>query len=138
MDVYRVPEEDSFSIKMTPLVDIVLLVLIFFLVTTTYSQIHQQVDVDLPETGVADAAVESQIQLFITRTGRYRLEGEEVSPGEISTALADVARETPREPVLLISADRGVEYETLINLVEEARGAGIANIGFGVSARRGR
>ena len=138
MKVFRLPEEESFFPQITPLVDIVLLVLIFFLVTATYSSVPQQIDVSLPETGITDRQVQTRLRLFITADGNYRLQERRVSAEEITAALEEKMADAPEPAVLLISADRRVEYQVLIDLIEKARHAGIDNFGFEVTLRRGR
>ncbi len=136
MKVFRLPEEESFFPQITPLVDVVLLVLIFFLVTATYTSVPQQIDVSLPETGITDRQVQTRLRLFITADGDYRLQDRRVAEDQISAALEQVAAEAPEPAVLLISADRRVEYQLLIDLIEKARLSGIDNFGFEVTLRR--
>ncbi|MGM0380562.1 MAG: ExbD/TolR family protein [bacterium] len=138
MKVFRLPEEESFFPQITPLVDIVLLVLIFFLVTATYSSVPRQIDVDLPETGAADRQVQTELRLFITADGSFRLQDRQIPADEVSETLQKVVGNVQGPAVLLISADRRVRYQTLIELVEKARRAGIDNFGFEVTLRGNR
>ena len=132
---FRSSEQD---INLTPLVDIIFLLLIFFMVTATFSN-QEQIEVQLPSAGTASALDENQDVLIVEITPQaVLLKG----PGELPTrtltepnretltrAFAEAARQT-EEPLLLIRADRRAAYERVVLVMDVARQQGMNRLGL--------
>ncbi len=85
---FRRQAREDLSVNLTPLIDVVFLLLIFFMVSTTFTR-ETQLSVDLPEaTGLARDEVPEQIEILIDETGQYRLNGRALVDSRIRTVLA--------------------------------------------------
>ena len=108
------------SINLTPLIDVVFLLLIFFMVSTSFSELTQLV-VDLPEAEGMPATVETAVVLSIDATGNMALNGAPVpndTPG-LSAALRDYLRGNSDIPVTL-SADAMTPHQFVVTAIDVA------------------
>lgn len=129
MNVFKLDEEDNFFPQITPLVDVVLLVLIFFLVTATFSNVPQELDLQLPEASSSDGQVASEFRMFITPEGRVRFEDQWIKQKNILSILKNIKQQN-KNPVLLISADARTAHQHLVDVIVSAKQAGIEDFGF--------
>ena len=116
------------QINVTPLVDVMLVLLIIFMVTAPI--IQQGVDVDLPR--VKAASLPSKEQPFIvsiTRSREVYLNDTRMSPGELTAKLAAIAEERPDREVF-IRADGEVPYSDVVGVMAALKAAGIENVGM--------
>jgi biopolymer transport protein TolR len=114
---------------MTPLVDVVFQLLIFFLLTSTYVKDSQSssaaVPVELPESSLsAEQAPPEAIVLSINDQGALFFEGEEVTFEGLSVALERVARKNPKT-ILLVRGDQRVPYGRVGAVMSLARSFGL-------------
>jgi biopolymer transport protein ExbD len=135
MKVFRVEDDDNLSPRITPLVDVVLLVLIFFLITATYKSVPQKIDVQVPEATLGDGQITTELRLFVTARGRFRLSDRWVAPEQLSSVLKNIKEQRTASPVLLISADSRTRHQSLVDAVVAARQAGIENFGFEITLK---
>ncbi len=134
MEIKRLDESEDFFPQITPMVDIVLLVLIFFLITATYSSVPKKLDVKLPEAGAADGQIATEVRLFLSASGRIRLKGRWLERGDLLPALKQM-KKSMKNPVLLISADARSRHQRLVDIIARAKQAGISNFGFEITLR---
>jgi len=134
MNVFKLDDDESVFPQITPLVDVVLLVLIFFLVTATFADIPKELDLQLPEAGSYDAQVTAEIRMFITNDGRFRLQNRWVEQNELLDVLRSI-RKNNDNPVLLISADARTAHQSLIDAIVSAKEAGIEDFGLEIVLR---
>lgn len=98
--------------------DIVLLLLIFFLLTSTYL-IQPGIKVHLPKTATREAASEEKITITITKSGAVYLEEQPVQIANFPYLLKDAA-----DKVILIKADRDVTIDMTVRVMEAIRKSG--------------
>lgn len=120
------------EINFVPLIDLLLVILIFLTVTTTYSK-FTQLQIKLP-TANADEAAEQPEQIVITLSadGRYSLgDGtpRSIAPDALAAALSQ-ASASHREPMLVIHADASARHQSVIEVLGAARQAGISRVTF--------
>ncbi|TXL66448.1 ExbD/TolR family protein [Zeimonas arvi] len=120
------------EINFIPLIDLLLVILIFLMVTTTYSK-FTELQVDLPSAN-ADQAAErpAEIVVAVAADGRYLLDAgtpQVLAPEALVAELVRAAR-GQREPVLVIHADAGARHQSVVAVLEAARQAGIARVTF--------
>ena len=118
--------------NMTPLVDIVMVILIFLMVTTTYQR-FAELQITLPEAD-ADPAKERprEVNVGIDGQGRYLIDKTLftwTNAGALADELKRVAG-TAKDPVVIISADASATHQSVINVMEAARQAGLVHITF--------
>lgn len=114
------------NINLTPLIDVVFLLLIFFMVSTSFTR-ETQLEVDLPQADTSVAVSEQQaVEILITADGEYRVNGEALINTQaltLRTALAKVAGEN-RDTPLKISADSDATHQMVVTAMDVAGGLG--------------
>ena len=144
MKFSRSPQEEV-TINLTPLIDIVFLLLIFFMVSTTFSK-ESQLRIRLPDAS-PDAEVEqrpSRLVVAITKSGDYSIRGPNESTGHhllsrersvLAEAMAKGAQGTD-ELVVVIRADRKTPHEAVVRVMDVARKLGLVRITFATQKPR--
>jgi biopolymer transport protein ExbD len=132
------------EINLIPFIDVLLVILIFLMVTTTYSR-FTELQITLP-TADAEKAQEkpNQIDIGIDAQGRYKINNQAVSFLDTATlaedlrrasaALAEGSTGAQAEPVVIINADRVATHQSVIDVLEAARIAGLAKVTFAAQA----
>ena len=124
--------EEDFGLNMAPLIDVVFLLLIFFMVSTAFVDFTRRVDIELPEAKAGAGAEKERIfQIEITKEKELFLMGDPISEEDLAASLgANMAGVKRRSAV--ISADRRVEYGFAIKVMGICREAGISDISVAV------
>jgi biopolymer transport protein ExbD len=116
------------EINMTPLVDVMLVLLIIFLVTIPAMQ--HSVRIDLPHASSQPEEVKpAHIDVAVQADGTILWDGHPVSDDGLRARIAQVARAKP-QPELHLRADRKVPYERVAEVMSAAQAGGLARIGF--------
>jgi biopolymer transport protein ExbD len=124
---YASSSEGSDEINISPLIDMVFILLIFFIVTTVFVE-ETGVDVNKPEAASATDLEKNSILIAITADRKVVYGGREVGPAGVR---ATVRRLTQREAMpVIVQADRSVPTELLVRVIDEAKlaGAEIVNV----------
>lgn len=123
--------EDA-EINFIPLIDVLLVILIFLMVTTTYSK-YAELQIMLPTADANKAAArEREIDVAVTADGRILVDRKLVArreAGAIAEALK-IAASARQEPTVVINADAGATHQAVIDVMEGARMAGLARLTF--------
>jgi biopolymer transport protein ExbD len=135
----RMGREDP-EINFIPLIDVLLVILIFLMVTTTYQR-FAELQITLPEAD-ADAVKDRprEINVGIDGQGRYVID-KTVFTWTNAGALADELKRAAgdaKDPVVIISADASATHQSVINVMEAARQAGLVHITFATQSAGGR
>lgn len=137
-------EEAVFSeINITPLTDIFLVLLIIFMVTSSVIVNQGQgaksgLKVNLPQGGAADVqANSSDLSIAILTDGRLVLAGDVVSADELKKALEDAKAKNP-DTLVIVQADEGVPHGKVVEVMEMAKSAGLAQLAIGVREGPGK
>jgi biopolymer transport protein TolR len=123
------PFDHLADINVTPLVDVMLVLLIIFMVTAP--MLHQGVSVALPKTETTNlpASVEDPVILSITRDGRYYINQTPVARGLLRERLrAYIARR--KDKTIFLKADRALSYGTVIETIDMLNRMGVENLGM--------
>ncbi len=116
------------QINVTPLVDVMLVLLVIFMITAPI--IQQGVAVNLPKVKAeALPGKEEQFVVSITRPGEIYLNDAKLNPGELTDKLKAISQERPDRQVF-IRADDQVPYGEVIRTMAAIKAAGIENIGM--------
>lgn len=129
------PAEAETAIDMAPLIDIVFILLIFFMVTTTFVK-DMKLDLERPKANSAVAASSKAIRLFIDRNGDTYLDGEPVRLWLIQSKLRDLLS-TASNKIVLVVTDDGVAAGRLVEVVDQARLAGAESVGVATKKEAG-
>jgi biopolymer transport protein TolR len=116
------------DINMTPLIDVMLVLLVIFIITAPL--LTTSLKLDLPNTTAAQPSEAPQfITLAIDREGRLYLGEERLDPAALSLRIQEAARRDPRTEVQL-RADERVAYGRVAELIGIVQQAGLSRIGF--------
>lgn len=128
---FHVDEDTGHSlseINVTPLVDVMLVLLIVFMVTMPV--MTHSISLSLPKAQQeAKAPIKDPIRLAISSSGEYFLGEKQVTLSELRAFFEQVSKQKP-SPVLAVAADKSVQYEFLANALGVAQKSGIEKIGF--------
>ena len=121
MKFIRQPVEEA-VVNLTPLIDVVFLLLIFFMVSTTFTK-ERQLVINLPEA-VGEAPTEDveQVEIIISAEGEYAVNGKRLVNRDLSTlrkAIINVSNGSTELPVI-ISADKDTPYQSVISAMDVA------------------
>lgn len=132
----RVREDPE--INLIPLIDILIVVLIFLFLTTTYNR-FAELQINLPEASADKATDKPQVlSVAVDATGKYAINGASTPYGNAEN-FAQRLREAAKgmkEPVVAISADAHATHQSVIDVMESARLAGYNHISFTTQTRR--
>jgi len=121
------------EVSLTALIDVVFLLLIFFMVSTTFDR-FAELQIVLPEAdGEVAGNDREQLELVIDSEGRYYLGEEQVLNSELETlkrALLLVAPDPPNRWPLVINADARTPHQAVITAMDAARQVGLEQISF--------
>lgn len=115
------------ALDLTPLIDVVFLLIIFFMVSTTFNK-YGNIEIDLPSANVESTNQESKaIEIIIDKNQKYYIAKDGINqPIEIenlSTLLKDVKEVT-------ISGDKELKYQVIMDTVSKVKNAGVENLGI--------
>jgi len=114
------------EINVTPLVDVMLVLLIIFMVTTPMLQ--RGTDVQLPQAQQSEPKEEQRLTLTLTREGRLYLNNEEIPRPRWRARLAELPRQGER--VVHFRGDSQVSYGLVIEVMDAVKAAGIETVGM--------
>ena len=116
------------EINMTPLVDVMLVLLIIFIITVPVMK--HSVNVDLPRaTNQPEDVKPATVRLAISADGKYHWNGEDIDDARLESNLKTEAIKDP-QPDLHIQGDKEVRYECVAQAMAAAQRAGVRKIGF--------
>lgn len=130
----------SVSINMTPMIDVVFLLIIFFLVSSHLAKQENSFKLDLPEgkSALPDDVDRETVVVNVLPSGDWQLAGSNINASRFSSLLRKRIG-TAKQPLQLrIRTDRGVKYEQVEPLFGLAASAGITDIVFSVYEIRDR
>ncbi len=128
----RPRQHEQPDINLTPLIDVVFLLLIFFMVTTTFRS-EADFRVELPEASAgAEPDGSQRLEVIIDADGRYRIAGEVLPDGNIETLqrALDAAAPGPRRPPLVIQADARTPHQAVVTVMDAAGQLGFRDLGI--------
>jgi len=132
MNFRRSRARDEPDINLIPLIDILIVILIFLFLTTTYSR-FAELQINLPEASAERSSDKPQVLMVaVDATGKYAINGAATAFGNtqnFASALKEAAKGS-KDPVVAISADAAATHQSVINVMESARLAGYSHISF--------
>lgn len=135
MNFKRGSHDEELEINFIPLIDVLLVIIIFLIVSATFSR-TSELQINLP---TADANAPQEKPLTITvevdPSGRYLVNGKEANGAvvaDLSAALTQAGAEGPagKEPTIIINADAKATHQSVVNIMEAARMANYTHITF--------
>ena len=126
MAVRRQREEDEIEINITPMLDIVFIMLIFFIVTTSFVK-EPGISPQKPTAETAAEKSRGNVLIAISQTGQIWMDKRSVELGQVRALVESALAENPESSAVII-ADEQANSGTLIDLMDQIRLGGIGNI----------
>jgi biopolymer transport protein ExbD len=129
---FRNRRRDDPEINLIPLIDVLLVILIFLMVTTTYAR-FSELQINLPEAqGDSPKETPTQINVGVDEHGGYNIDRTPVSAGGVESLVEALrnAAGTQKDPVIVISADAHATHQAVIRVMDAARRAGYPRVTF--------
>ncbi|MGZ8097301.1 MAG: protein TolR [Methylosarcina sp.] len=122
------------EINVVPYIDVTLVLLIIFMITTPLLQTGVQVDLPEAESAVVEQKNDPPVVISIKEPDQYYImvgeqDQEQIQPEEIEGRVSAVLSNKPETPVL-IEADKGVDYGVVVTVMAGLKNAGVANVGL--------
>lgn len=125
MLVGKASSEEGVGVDLTPVIDMVFLLLIFFLVATTFQQTEREMKIALPAaeaSGPISLALR-EIVVNVTENGRIVVAGREIADDDLRTLVTEAVRANPDQKVS-VRADRGASYGDVARILGICKAAG--------------
>lgn len=117
------------TLSLTPLIDVVFLLLIFFLVTSEFEEEERRLDIVLPSATSASPMTSKPRELVvdITADGTTFVGGEQVTMEELSDLLQRAVANNPTNQVVVIRADQEVPFQPVVSVMDLCNRAGVSD-----------
>lgn len=130
--VKKKAEEDAGEIDLTPMLDVVFILLIFFIVTSVFVT-EAGIEVNRPEASLVDDTSGDLILIAISPTGDIWIDGDQIDPRFIRSRFELRLADAPNSSII-IQADRDADNEQVMLILEAARAAQIENVSIAAEA----
>ncbi|HMB59447.1 MAG TPA: biopolymer transporter ExbD [Xanthomonadales bacterium] len=124
---YRERREDIQDINISPLIDMVFILLIFFMVSTTFVK-DMKLDLERPAASSGSTASTKAVRLYIDANGDTFMDGAPIQIWVLQSRLRDLLKTMTAKAVLVVTND-GVPAGRLVEVVDQARLAGATDVG---------
>ena len=116
------------QLALTSMLDVIFLLLCFFVTVSVFSQWESEISIKLPSAKTADEPerMPGEIILNVDRTGGVKANGQTLSLAEIESRLSRLSKFYPGQPVI-IRADRETKYEDLVKVIDACRAGDVWN-----------
>ena len=127
---FRRHRREEVTVNLTPLIDVVFLLLIFFMVSTTFTR-ETQLSIDLPEAqGEVSETAEEQIEILIDESGHYRVNGQGLVDGRMRTLQAAIYKISAGDTTMpmIITADAQAAHQDVVRAMDAAGQMGFVHL----------
>ena len=125
MSKYKKSRESA-KLDLTPLIDVVFLLIIFFMVTTTFNNFGS-VQIDLPSSTIQQTDKTKSIEIIIDKDGNYHI-SEDGKITQIQFSEIDSYLKTAKEAT--VSADKNLKYKVIMDVITKIKENGVDNLGL--------
>ena len=126
---------DEGELNVTPLIDVVFILLIFFVVTSTFTR-ELGLEVERPQASAASEQPSEIVRVAVSDQGQVTVDGRATSPWRVEAEVRDRLRGLARPSVLLV-ADKHVEAQAMVTVMDACRRAGADNVAVAVDPSPG-
>ncbi len=120
-------------LDIAPLIDIVFLLLVFFMLTSTFL-VPEAIELELPESSSASVTETTLITVSLDQTGQLALNGEPIELDKLRMAIEPLIEEDAASPIILKS-DAHTEVQQLLKVMDEIRAAGGSNVALATTQK---
>jgi biopolymer transport protein ExbD len=132
MNFRRGKQREEPEINLVPMIDVMLVILIFLMITTTYSK-YTELQINLP-TADAEKQPErpNEISVVVSAQGQYSINKAPIAFTSVDQLAQELRRAggTLKDPVVIISADAKATHQSVVRVMEASRAAGLSQITF--------
>jgi len=125
-------EAERPRVEVIPMIDIMMFLLIFFVVISLKMIAGTGVDMNLPGSKTTETIKESTITVGVKKNNQFIVDGKTISGESLTSQLMELKKN--RKVSVIIAGDKDVQLETLINVMDSVRGAGINSVGIAAIA----
>jgi biopolymer transport protein TolR len=135
MPLVRLDAEEDPAPNLAPMIDVILVLTIFFMCATKFTTDERRFDLDLPEAGATAATAASRPEIVeVEASGTVRLAGDDVGMPELSARLA-ASRGARPDLAVTIRGERAVPHGRMAEVYEACRAAGVTRVAIAVQSR---
>ncbi|MBN1956589.1 MAG: biopolymer transporter ExbD [Desulfuromonadales bacterium] len=125
---FRRKQQDSPRVDLTPMIDVVFLLLIFFMISTTFIE-RPGLNIDLPAaTAEQIQQTDKEVQVYLAANGDIYLQREQVSLDQLLAFLASFSEPRARKMTFLLMADKAALHGRVVQLMDAAKLAGFGQL----------
>jgi biopolymer transport protein ExbD len=139
MNFQRGRSHDAPEINLIPLIDVLLVIIIFLMLTTTYAK-NSGLEINLPTADASkQAEPPNEISVAVTATGQVLINKAPLTNTDvaaISEALRRAAGSSGKDPVIVINADAKATHQSVVDIMQAAQAAGYPHISFATQSPR--
>ena len=132
---YREKKDDSQHVDISPLIDMVFILLIFFMVTTTFVK-DMNLEINRPTASSATPASSKAIRVYVDKVGDVYIDEQPVKMWVVQSVVRDALKYSTEKSVLVV-VDESVESGKLVNVVDQIKLAGAKDVGVATLAEAG-
>ncbi|HYL24056.1 MAG TPA: biopolymer transporter ExbD [Burkholderiales bacterium] len=133
MNFQRGRGREPLEINLVPLIDVMMVIIIFLMITTTYSR-YTELQINLPSAAEAEKQPEraNEVSVLVNAQGQYVVNRRAVAFRSVEQLAEELRRAAggAKEPMVVISADANATHQAVIRVMEAARLAGLSQITF--------
>jgi biopolymer transport protein ExbD len=136
------PASSEPEINLIPFIDVLLVVLIFLMISTTFTR-YQELAITLPTANGSESMVDNkQVHIAVSRDGRFAINGKAIDRSGLSSALtqlsnqSDIAKNGVSNIQVNIDADARAPHQAVMSALEAARDANLSNIVFSSQTKK--
>lgn len=126
----RVPRLD-----IVPLIDVMFILVVFLLVSTTFRTEPLGIDVDLPRAATGVTQEQAEVRISVTQQGTMFVNGAAASESDIQALVRSALQANPNT-IVIVSADRRVSYDFVVRAMDAARLGGASRLALSVETAR--
>ncbi|QDE71335.1 MULTISPECIES: ExbD/TolR family protein [Myxococcus] len=123
-------DDEITGINVTPLVDVVLVLLIIFMVTANFI-VRETVEVDLPRAANGGETVQGLVNVVLDKEGKLFFDGTEMTEKDLEKRVQEAVAKD-KETRAIISADQSLPYGRVMRLIDVVKGQGIAKFALNI------
>ena len=138
MDFRRGRAHEQPEINLIPMIDVLLVIIIFLMLTTTYAK-FSGLEINLPTADAAKQAEQpNEVNVAVTATGQFLVNKVPLTAPDVA-AISEALRRaagTQKEPVIVINADAKAAHQSVVDVMQAAQSAGYSHISFATQTPR--
>ena len=128
---FRREQEENYSLELTPLIDVVFLLLIFFMVSTAFVDFPRQMEIELPTSKMSSELKElERLEIEMNKQGKMFMNGEPITVKELEGRVDSLKQPARRQA--LIRADKELPYGNVVEVMGILQAAKISDISIAV------